>query len=437
MELQNNIKISTIVPILNVTKYLSDLIKSYLKQRHQNWEIIFIDDESEDDPKKLIENYNDSRLRYFKIPPTNLFTKFNYGLRAVTGDVFNFMGGDDALTSGCFEIVLREMQDNVWIYGDMLRVDDEGKENGIHINKDYDLSFYREINCISSCTCFINSNFIRQHNLEFNNEFQVLGDYHFLIQLAHLARPKQIHDLLIKYRVREDMTTIVDDDKRPEALKKTKEMIKTLKPQYSKEKKKVLITVCNEGKMRVELSNVLTTMTHDRRHDIKIIYPNLRPYENNLNTAVKEKFLSNDYDYMLIIDNDNPPINNPLDLVELDKDIIGLPTPQWNESDKNFPIYFVAMERVPEGYKEFKNKKGLQEVDAVGSGCVLIARRVLEKVKAPFLREWDEDGRMNYGGDFTFCKKAKEQGFKIYTHYDYPCSHFKELNLLDILKYFG
>lgn len=204
----------------------------------------------------------------------------------------------------------------------------------------------------------------------------------------------------------------------------------------SNSKKKIYIACLNQGWLRVELTNLLIILSHDFRFEIKIIYPNHRPVDNNHNIIVK-KFLETDYDFLLLFGDDGCPLKNPLDLVLLDKDIVVCPTPQWNDSDTGFPIYWIAMEKVTDGYKEYKKKEGLQEVDAVGSGNMLISRRVLEKVEAPFMRKWDKDGIAELGLDFNFCEKAKEKGFKVWAHYDYPSCHFKELNLIDVLKFYG
>lgn len=198
---------------------------------------------------------------------------------------------------------------------------------------------------------------------------------------------------------------------------------------------KVLVTVLNQGWIRPELSVALQNIAKDPRVETTIMHTNIRPSESNRNFTCKT-MLEEGYDYLLTIDHDNVPLKNPIDLILLGKDVIGMPYPAWNMSDPNFPIYLVAMDRVEGGYKEHKDKNGLQEVDAVGSGCMIISRKVLEKVKEPFLRKW-KDGFAVTGLDFYFCEKAKEKGFKIYCHYDYLVDHFKEISLIDVLKFYG
>lgn len=199
-------------------------------------------------------------------------------------------------------------------------------------------------------------------------------------------------------------------------------------------KKKVLVTILDQGWIRPELGVIAGMMQRDQRYDVTVQSCGLKPSERNRNVATL-KMLQEGYDYLLTIDHDVVPLCNPLDLVELDLDVVCLAVPQWNMTDPKFPIYFVAMDKAPGGYTEHKKKEGLQEIDAAGSGCLLIARRVLEKVKAPFMRQWDENGIDTLGLDFSFSEKAKAQGFKVWCHYDFVANHFKEIGLLDVLNF--
>jgi len=85
----------------------------------------------------------------------------------------------------------------------------------------------------------------------------------------------------------------------------------------------------------------------------------------------------------------------------------------------------------------------LLSVDIVGTGCILIHRRVLETLynkttngwDAPFTIELTKDGDSKYGTDFAFCIRAQKAGFKIYTTPQRICEHIKDVGLLDIQGY--
>ena len=203
--------------------------------------------------------------------------------------------------------------------------------------------------------------------------------------------------------------------------------------------KKVFVTTCNTGYTHKLVSMALLNIQLDARYKLRIMLPTHRPYENNLHHCIND-FMNSDEDFWLNIDSDNPPVKNPLDLVELDKDIVGLPTPVWNYSKPGErPIYWNGYKwnEEKQGYNEWPIKKGLQEVDAIGTGCFLISRRVFENPlmrKAPFERICRFDGTVEYGNDLAFCRRALKAGFKIYCHFGYPCNHVVELPLLEVIE---
>jgi len=208
---------------------------------------------------------------------------------------------------------------------------------------------------------------------------------------------------------------------------------------------KVLVSVPNTGWIHKHCSFVLLKLQKDTRgHDLTIIEPTHAPYVNNLHKILID-FKSGAYDFWISFDSDNPPKNNPLDLIEYNLDIVGLPTPVWHNDIKTRksgerPIYWNAYDYVPEkdAYKEHANKKGLQKVDATGTGGFVIHRRVFDNkdMIAPFLRQWNKDGTVNKGNDISFCERARKNGFEIYAHYGYSCMHFVELELGEVIEAF-
>jgi len=123
-------------------------------------------------------------------------------------------------------------------------------------------------------------------------------------------------------------------------------------------------------------------------------------------------------------------------LVELDKDIIGLPTPIWQFKGDltKFPIKKAVYD---ENLKEYYPQEGLQQVYSIGTGCFLLSKRVAEKVKEyPFMRVYNRDGTVSKGNDLAFCDRVREAGFEIWAHFDYTCSHFKEIDVDEIEQVF-
>lgn len=66
---------------------------------------------------------------------------------------------------------------------------------------------------------------------------------------------------------------------------------------------------------------------------------------------------------------------------------------------------------------------GLTECDAVGGGCLLIAREVLEAIPAPWFECYDTGG----GEDFDFCGKAQAAGYKVYADFAIQADHYTDM----------
>ena len=180
-------------------------------------------------------------------------------------------------------------------------------------------------------------------------------------------------------------------------------------------------------------------------HSVSFQFPTWTPYEHNIHRCMNQA-IEDGADFMLSMDCDNPPTRNPLELVDLDLDlpldVVGLPTPVWHSAvigDR--PWYLNAYDYVPaeDAYRPHEPCEGLQEVDAIGSGCFLVARRVLVAMQneQPFLRKWNADGTVHKGADIAFCERARAKGFHIWAHYDYVCEHVQSLPLLEVIRAFG
>ena len=75
-------KISTIVNCHNGEKYLDICISSILNQKYKNLEIIFFDNFSSDNSKRIIDKFEDKRIKYYYSHKKSLSLKrgFNFNL---------------------------------------------------------------------------------------------------------------------------------------------------------------------------------------------------------------------------------------------------------------------------------------------------------------------------------------------------------------------
>jgi len=67
MSLNNKKLVSIITPLYNSEKYISDCIKSVLSQSYEYWEMIIVDDCSEDNSTDIVKSFSDDRIRLVKL----------------------------------------------------------------------------------------------------------------------------------------------------------------------------------------------------------------------------------------------------------------------------------------------------------------------------------------------------------------------------------
>lgn len=92
-------KISVIVPVYNVEKYLNKCIDSILSQTYNNIEVVLIDDESPDNCGVLCDDYakQDPRIVVIHQKNAGVSAARNTGLKASTGAYIFFVDSDDYL----------------------------------------------------------------------------------------------------------------------------------------------------------------------------------------------------------------------------------------------------------------------------------------------------------------------------------------------------
>lgn len=165
----------------------------------------------------------------------------------------------------------------------------------------------------------------------------------------------------------------------------------------------------------------------ERRYILQLGYTFGYPASSTRNKIV-HLFLESDGDYLIMMDDDQAPTASPLDYIEMDFDILGFAYPSIRISDKNI---------IPWYPREPKQGEGIAEVDFIGGGCMVIARRVLEHpgMKAAFLEVYDNNGIFTEGEDLSFCRRARENGFKIHCVMDKPLLHIKPAEMLRVWSY--
>ena len=105
-------KVTIIIPVYNIEKYLPRCIKSVEDQTYKNIEIILIDDGSTDNSGELCDEYvkKDSRIRVLHRENKGVSSARNTGMEMATGDAILFLDSDDYMAVDCISKMVSLMK---------------------------------------------------------------------------------------------------------------------------------------------------------------------------------------------------------------------------------------------------------------------------------------------------------------------------------------
>lgn len=118
--------VSIIMPAYNAEKYIAEAIESVLKQDYPNFELVIINDGSNDNTEKIINSYDDKRIKYYKQENKGVGFARNQGLKNMAGDFFCFLDADDyyPINSISSRITIFENSTINFVDGNVLIVDE-------------------------------------------------------------------------------------------------------------------------------------------------------------------------------------------------------------------------------------------------------------------------------------------------------------------------
>lgn len=88
--------VSIIMPTYNHGHLIGDAIRSIIKQSYSIWELIIINNHSEDDTSEVIKSFNDERIQEYFIHNKGIIAASrNYGIKLSSGKYVAFLDSDD------------------------------------------------------------------------------------------------------------------------------------------------------------------------------------------------------------------------------------------------------------------------------------------------------------------------------------------------------
>lgn len=202
--------ITVLMPAFNNGRFIVQAVRSILNQSFTNYELMIIDDGSEDDTESLINYINDPRIKYIRKEHTGLMDSINYGFEKSSNEIITRMDADDL----AHPLRLQKQMDffkshpdidllSSWyavFKNDRIRYvvnrsiyDEEIKKN---------LALYSDI-CHPSIM-FRKSKFLKLGGFKVDARYDIVGDYFIWLKYKSHLKFYNLPQVLYFYRERED-----------------------------------------------------------------------------------------------------------------------------------------------------------------------------------------------------------------------------------------
>jgi len=201
-------KVTVLMPVYNGEKYLKEAIDSILQQTFTNFELLIIEGGSKDNSLKIIQEYQDSRIRIVYQDKENpgLAAALNQGLENAKGEYIARMDCDDISYPERLQKQVNFMDANtkVGVCGTWLIHLIDGKLGQV---QKYPLSYDEIRVALFYATPFghpsviIKNSMLMENKLSYNTEFTYGEDYDLWNRCSEHFQLANLPEVLLTYRV--------------------------------------------------------------------------------------------------------------------------------------------------------------------------------------------------------------------------------------------
>jgi glycosyltransferase involved in cell wall biosynthesis len=106
-------KVSICCSVKNQSKWLREMIASVVAQTFTDWEMVLVDDGSAEDIKAVVQEFNDSRIRFFRFDENRGIPHgINFAFENATGEYVKPMAADETLWPQALEVQAKYLDEN-------------------------------------------------------------------------------------------------------------------------------------------------------------------------------------------------------------------------------------------------------------------------------------------------------------------------------------
>ena len=274
--------ISIILPSYNHGEYIYRCIKSVIDQSYSNWELIIVDNNSNDKTKEILSKIRDKRIKIFFRNKDGLISQSrNLGINKSNGEILAFLDSDDWWYPNKLHICLIYIQKGYdLIFHDLLIKNESRKKiyrkvlKGRRLKKPVISDLLINGNPISNSSVFLKKKLIIDVGLINNSEKIIAAeDFHTWLKISLITEKfKYLSICLGGYTIHESSSS--NKDMSTVTYEACKEFLKYLKP-YEKKKFDACLSYVHyiykrNNNEKIELSNFINKIIFNATFKIKI-----------------------------------------------------------------------------------------------------------------------------------------------------------------------
>ena len=231
--------VSIIVNCFNGEKYLRESLNTIVAQTYKNWELIFCDNQSTDNSKKIFYSYKNKKFKYFKTKKfVSLYEARNFAISKSKGEFLSFLDVDDLWQKNKLEEQIKFFKNPKVgvVYGNLFILKKNKKK--IYYKKKLKEGFiYNELiknYTVGILTTIIRKQLLFKEKIFFNNKYNIIGDFDLFLRLAKKCIFKTIQFPVATYRIHDKNLSLL---KRKTEIKEFKYWFKKNKKNLNSEEK--------------------------------------------------------------------------------------------------------------------------------------------------------------------------------------------------------
>ena len=202
--------ISIIMPVYNMESFVYESINSVLHQSYYDWELLVVNDGSDDSTEEIIQSFSDDRIHYSHQNRKGVSFARNLALEMIQGDYFCFLDSDDVMPKDSLKsrlTIFQSQPEISFVDGVVVYMSDDMKPTGRKYSPSFKGYPYNELLQLRN-TCYFGNTWMikrdRNVHYRFNQEMTHAEDLFFYLTIAKGRKYSYTESPVLFYRERKN-----------------------------------------------------------------------------------------------------------------------------------------------------------------------------------------------------------------------------------------